>query len=155
MTLRELRKEKELNQKEAASIANVSLRTYIYYENDPNKVDTNTYKHLYNSLYHYKYVDEEHGILDIETITKIVVPILKKHNISYCYIFGSYAKGNPRENSDVDLLVDTDITGLAFFGLIEELRVALKKKVDLLPINVIQPNNPISLDILKYGKRIL
>ena len=155
MELRELRKEKELNQLEAAHIANVSLRTYITYENDKNKVDTNTYKHIYDSLYKYNYVDEEHGLLTIDKITKIVVPILESNNIHYCYLFGSYAKGNPRENSDVDLLVDTDITGLEFFGIIEKLRVALKKKVDLLPIKYIQPDNPISLDILKYGKRIL
>ena len=155
MELKELRKHKELNQKEAARIANVSLRTYIYYEKDRNKIGTNTYKYIFDSLNKYHYIDEETGILDIGRIIKIVVPILNKHNITYCYLFGSYAKGNPRENSDIDLLVDTDITGLDFFGLIEELRIALNKKVDLLRLKDIKPDNPISLDILKYGKRIL
>lgn len=155
MTLRELRKEKNLTQKEAAVVANVSLRTYLTYENDLHKVNTRTCKYIYDQLYKYHFIDEEHGILTIDEIIKKIVPILKKHHISYCYLFGSYVKGFAREDSDVDLLIDADITGINYFMLIEELRKALSKKVDLLILKDIQPSNPISLDILKYGKRIL
>lgn len=47
---------------------------------------------------------------------------------SFCYLFGSYAKNTANELSDVDLLVSTKITGMAFFGLAEKLREALHKK---------------------------
>lgn len=155
MTLKELRKEKELSQLEASKIANVSLRTYIYYEKDVNKVNTNTYKFIFDSLDKYNQIDEEHGIIPFNKIVDKLMPILTKHNINYCYIFGSYAKGTATESSDIDILVDTDITGLEFFNLIEELRIILKKKIDLLRLKDITPDNPISLNILKYGKRII
>ena len=155
MTLKELRKEKELSQLEASKIANVSLRTYIYYEKDVNKTNTNTYKFIFDSLDKYNQIDEEHGIIPFNKIVDKLMPILTKHNISFCYIFGSYAKGTATESSDIDILIDTDITGLEFFNLIEELRITLKKKIDLLRLKDITPDNPISLNILKYGKRII
>ena len=43
-------------------------------------------------------------------------------DVDYCYLFGSYAEGNPHETSDVDLLISTSITGLDYFNLIETLR---------------------------------
>ena len=155
MTLKELRKEKELSQLEASKIANVSLRTYIYYEKDINKVNTNTYKFIFDSLDKYNQIDEEHGVIPFNKIVEKLMPILTKHNINLCYIFGSYAKGTATESSDIDILIDTDITGLEFFNLIEELRITLKKKIDLLRLKDITPDNPISLNILKYGKRII
>jgi predicted nucleotidyltransferase/DNA-binding XRE family transcriptional regulator len=155
MTLKELRKEKELSQLEASKIANVSLRTYIYYEKDVNKTNTNTYKFIFDSLDKYNQIDEEHGIIPFNKIVDKLMPILTKHNINFCYIFGSYAKGTATESSDIDILIDTDITGLEFFNLIEELRITLKKKIDLLRLKDITPDNPISLNILKYGKRII
>ena len=155
MTLKELRKEKELSQLEASKIANVSLRTYIYYEKDLNKVNTNTYKFIFDSLDKYNQIDEEHGVIPFNKIVEKLMPILTKHNINFCYIFGSYAKGTATESSDIDILIDTDITGLEFFNLIEELRITLKKKIDLLRLKDITPDNPISLNILKYGKRII
>ncbi|MBE6142176.1 MAG: nucleotidyltransferase [Erysipelotrichaceae bacterium] len=155
MTLKELRKEKELSQLEASKIANVSLRTYIYYEKDVNKVNTNTYKFIFDSLDKYNQIDEDHGIIPFNKIVEKLMPILTKHNINLCYIFGSYAKGTATESSDIDILIDTDIIGLEFFNLIEELRLTLKKKIDLLRLKDITPDNPISLNILKYGKRII
>ena len=40
--------------------------------------------------------------------------------VQYQYLFGSYAKGNATEGSDVDLLVSTDVRGLKFYGLAEK-----------------------------------
>ena len=42
-------------------------------------------------------------------------------------IFGSVARGEAKEGSDVDVLVDLpeDVRGLAYFGLIEDLRRAI------------------------------
>ena len=95
--------------------------------------------------------DPEDNKISIQTIKEIFLPILKKYNINKCYLFGSYAKNIARDNSDIDLLVETDMTGLAYLNLIEELRDALHKKVDLLNLNDVSENNPISLRILKEG----
>jgi predicted nucleotidyltransferase len=69
-------------------------------------------------------------------------------------LFGSYAKGKATPMSDVDLFVNTSVTGLKFFGLIEELREALKKKVDLLDRRQIEGNFELTNEILKDGIKI-
>ena len=155
MTLKEIRTNKGLTQEQAALLINVPLRTYKRYETDESYVDSYKYKMFVNELNNKTLVDEEHGLLTIEQIKEIVTPILNKYDIHYCYLFGSYAEGRARENSDVDLLIETEITGLRFFGIVEELRVKLAKKVDLLRLKDIQPDNPIALEILKNGIKIL
>lgn len=155
MTLKEIRTNKGLTQEQAALLINVPLRTYKRYETDESYVDSYKYKMFVNELNNKTLVDEEHGLLTIEQIKEIVTPILNKYDIHYCYLFGSYAEGRARENSDVDLLIETEITGLRFFGIVEELRVKLAKKVDLLRLKDLEPNNPIVLEILKKGVRII
>ncbi len=69
-------------------------------------------------------------------------------------MFGSYAKNTANELSDVDLLVSTKITGMAFFGLAEKLREALHKKVDLLNIDQLTNNQALINEILRDGIKI-
>lgn len=66
----------------------------------------------------------------------------------------TYAKGKANETSDVDLLISANVSGIKSFGLVEELREKLKKKVDLL--NILQLNNSIELiqEILNDGIKI-
>ena len=48
-------------------------------------------------------------------------------------LFGSYARGEEREDSDIDLRIDKgDIRGLQFAGLLGDLEEALGSKVDLI-----------------------
>ena len=54
----------------------------------------------------------------------------------------------------MDLLVSADVSGLAFFGLVESLRSGLCKKVDLLEINQLDHNVELLNEILKDGIRI-
>ncbi|MCR5333123.1 MAG: nucleotidyltransferase domain-containing protein [Bacilli bacterium] len=155
MTLKEIRTSKGLTQKQAALLINVPLRTYKRYETDDTYVNSYKYQMFINDLVSKTLVDEEHGLLSIEKIKEVVISVLKEHNINYCYLFGSYAEGRARENSDVDLLIDTEITGFEFLGMVEELRTKLAKKVDLLRLKDLQANNPIVLEILKKGVRII
>jgi predicted nucleotidyltransferase len=56
-------------------------------------------------------------------------PVLK------AYLFGSYARGEADEKSDIDLLVDLDYSqhiGFSFFGMQPELENLLKRKVDVI-----------------------
>lgn len=154
MTLRELRKNKGITQQEAADFIGVPLRTYSNYENDFKKQTSIKYKYMLEKLYAYGYVDEENGILTLEEIKKVCVSILSKYPVEYCYLFGSYAKGKAKPTSDVDLLIYTTISGLKFYGLVEELRENLKKKVDLLDQKQLIDNFELINEILKDGIKI-
>jgi predicted nucleotidyltransferase len=81
--------------------------------------------------------------------------ILKMHKKRLCSnypirslaIFGSYARNEQHEDSDLDLLVDfSDKIGIRFIDLAEELEEILKIKVDLVSINGI---NEKYLDYIK------
>ena len=155
MTLKELRKQNGLTQTQAAQLVGIPFRTYIRYEGEFAGKDSFKSQMIFNTLKEKTIIDEERGILTIERIKERVVPILRKHKISFCYLFGSYAKGCPKATSDIDLLVDTELSGLKFFNLVEEIRTVLNKKIDLLRLSDLKTDNPIVLEILKEGIRLL
>lgn len=69
----------------------------------------------------------------IKEIKKKIVRILKKHGVVRAGIFGSYARGEQKKNSDIDILVElSKPLGFEFVGIQFELEEKLKKKVDLL-----------------------
>ncbi len=154
MTLKQLRLSKGLTQGECAKFVGVPIRTYVRYENDINKIDTIKYDFIINKLNTYGFIDEEHGILTNEQIIKNCNEVFKKYEVDFCYLFGSYAKGTAKETSDIDLLISTRVTGISFFGLVEELREKLKKKIDLLDVNQLNNNQVLIQEILKDGIKI-
>lgn len=154
MTLRELRKSKGITQRQAADFVGMPLRTYSDYENNSAKQMNIKYNYIVERLYNYGYVDEENGVLAIEEIKRVCVEIFSKYPVDYCYLFGSYAKGKATEVSDVDLLVHTSLSGLSFYGLVEELREHLKKKVDVLDQRQLRDNFELTDEILKDGIKI-
>ena len=58
------------------------------------------------------------------------------------------------ETSDVDLLISSDVKGLNFYGMVEKLRTALHKKVDVLSLEQLKNNLELTDEILKDGIRI-
>lgn len=151
--LKELRQKLELTQIEAAGYLGISRRTYQKYE-ILNEEDDPKLNYFIYRLSEKAKVDEEHGILKLDEIKSIVSSILSKYEVNFCYLFGSYAKNKAKDKSDVDLIIDSDITGLDFFGLVEELRVSLHKQVDLLKINQLDNNQALLREILKDGIKI-
>ena len=83
-----------------------------------------------------------------------VRPIAEAYGIDKVYLFGSYAKGKATQTSDVDLLISANVKGLKFYGLVEEIRTALHKKVDILDLNQLKDNIELTEDILKDGIKI-
>lgn len=152
--LRDLRIEKNLTQKQVAELVGISLRSYITYENDESKVGTIKYNYIVERLSEINPINEEHGIVNVEYIKDKCSPVLDKYGAEYCYLFGSYAKGKATEKSDVDLLISVDIKGIKFFGLVEELRVALHKRVDALDVNQLNNNTDLVKEILRDGVKI-
>ena len=153
-TLKALRISKNLTQKQACELLGVSLRSYKEYENDEGKVNTLKYRSMVAELEAYSPLDEEHGILTLAQIKNACKEVFAEYTVRYCILFGSYAKGTPGEQSDVDLLISTDTTGLRFFGIAEGLRQALRKKVDLLDTKQLTDNPELLDEILKEGIRI-
>lgn len=99
-------------------------------------------------------IDEENGILELEDIVRQCSKVLDHYDVSFCYLFGSYAKGKAKPTSDVDLLVSANVKGIRFYGLVEELRTALHKKVDVLDMNQLKENIKLTEEILRDGIKI-
>lgn len=69
-----------------------------------------------------------------------IIRILKKNKIKKAGIFGSYAKGEQKKNSDIDILVEPPKgIGFGFAGIEIELEKKLGKKVDLVTYKYISP----------------
>ncbi len=154
MRLKELRNEKRLTQQQVADMVGISLRSYKSYENDQNKEGTLKYDYIFRKLSEINPIDEEHGIIEIEVIKQKSADILKRYGVYFCYLFGSYAKGKATPTSDIDLLISTEVTGLKYYGMVEELRTVLKKKVDVLDINQLNNNPELTKEVLKDGIKI-
>lgn len=154
MLLKELRKSKGLTQYEAANYLGISLRTYQSFETDYKKQNGFKYNYILEKIRLFGYIDENTGVLSIDKIREICINVFSNYDVSFCYLFGSYAKGYATENSDIDLLIDTSVSGLQFFDLIETLREQLKKKIDLLDIKQLENNLSLTSEILKDGIKI-
>ena len=152
--LKELRKSKHLTQQEAAFRIGVSLRSYISYENEETKKGSPKYRFLLQELEKLTPIDEEHGVLERDELINICSEILSEYDVDYCYLFGSYAKGKASGSSDVDLLISAKVTGLKYYELVERLREALHKKVDMLDTKQLLKNETLLNEVLKEGIRI-
>ena len=91
------------------------------------------------------------SIFTLENINRLVKPLADKYRVKEIYLFGSYARGEADENSDLDFLVyggeDFKLTNI--FSLGEELRETLKKKVDVFEINEINQGSDFYRTIMK------
>lgn len=77
---------------------------------------------------------------EIEKISKKIKPVAKKYNLTYVWIFGSYAKKKQKENSDIDILVKTEDVAEGF-KIVEvklALEEALEKEVDIITTGSIE-----------------
>lgn len=79
--------------------------------------------------------------VNLDQIKERVLPVLKEAGVTHSSIFGSYVRGEEKDSSDVDLLINTpEHMGLfEFAGLKQNLEDVLGKKVDLVTFNSIHP----------------
>ena len=81
-------------------------------------------------------------IYTLEQIKSIIEPIARKYQLPAVYLFGSYARGTAREDSDIDLLIDTTGTKLrsllSLGALYNDLEDALQKQIDLITVSSLE-----------------
>lgn len=152
--IKKLRLEKKLTQQQVADFVGVSLRSYKSYENDKVKEGTIKYNYILEKLNNLNPIDEDHGILDMDFIKEKCKEIFDEYPVHYCILFGSYAKGKANESSDLDFLISSDLKGIKFYGLVEKLRLALHKRVDVLNLDQLKDNLELTNEILRDGIRI-
>lgn len=90
-------------------------------------------------------------ILTLEDITSLVKPIAEKYKVQEIYLFGSYARGEADESSDLDFLVfgGENFKRTMIFSLAEDLREVLKKDVDVFEITEINQDSDFFQAIMK------
>lgn len=81
-------------------------------------------------------------VYSIEELQARIIPIAQKYQIKAVYLFGSYARSEATERSDIDLIVDTTGTNLkslfALGALYCDLEDALQKKIDLITVSSLE-----------------
>jgi len=90
-------------------------------------------------------------IYTIEQLRSMLIPVFRLHGVKSAVLFGSYGKGIAGADSDIDLLVDSRLRGLRFVGLMEDVRSAVDKDVDLLDIRHVEENSKVQEEIKKTG----
>lgn len=73
-------------------------------------------------------------ILNTENIKNIIATYFADKPVKRVWLFGSYARGNAVESSDVDVLVDIENDaklGLKYYRWHQDLSELLEKKVDV------------------------
>lgn len=120
-------------------ISNFNKNNYKMYQFRVKKSDDNIIKYLDNIENRNGYIvslinnDLNKSIYTIKEIKTIIKPILNKYGINEIYLFGSYARGEAKESSDIDIYCNKgNVKTFIDQGLLEdELEKALNKKVDI------------------------
>ena len=93
-------------------------------------------------------------VYNIDQIGSTTSDIFREYDVKWAVLFGSYAKGMATEKSDIDIVMDCDIHGMRFFGLLNKLTEKLGKDVDLFMTAQFEDNPEFLSNILSKGKVI-
>ena len=90
-------------------------------------------------------------IFSLADISAIVKPLSHKYKVKEIYIFGSYARGEADENSDLDFLVfgSEEFKPTAIFSLGAELSEIMQKKVDVFEIRELEQDSAFYNNVMK------
>jgi predicted nucleotidyltransferase len=93
------------------------------------------------------------AMLSIEEIKSYIIPVVEKYPIEKVILFGSYARGDASDKSDVDLVVESGgkMRNSKIFTLGGDLLVALPVRVDVYDILEIKESSPLYNNIKKDG----
>ncbi|MCR5781534.1 MAG: nucleotidyltransferase domain-containing protein [Clostridia bacterium] len=101
-------------------------------------------------------------ILTLDELKSRITPIAEKYKLRAVYLFGSYARNEASEDSDVDILIDRTgsvIRGLFDMGgLYNDLRDSIGKEIDIVTTQTLEQSStrrrsPLFVENL-YSERI-
>ncbi|GHU55826.1 hypothetical protein FACS1894132_12500 [Clostridia bacterium] len=93
-------------------------------------------------------------VYDVEEIKELLTPVFVQYGTKSAVLFGSYARGTANEKSDVDILVDSGLIGLNFFGLVDYIQQTLNKEVDVFDIKEVKRESKVAVEIKNTGIKI-
>jgi predicted nucleotidyltransferase len=101
-------------------------------------------------------VNGMNGVLSFEYIKACVAPIAKKYKVQEIYLFGSYARGEADENSDLDFLVygGEDFKLVMILAIAEELSEVFKKGIDAFEIREIKTDSEFYHNIMREKRLV-
>ena len=84
----------------------------------------------------------EQPIFSINEIKTKLFPVFETAPVYRAILFGSYAKGSPTGNSDIDIVIDSkgELLSMDFYGVLEDITTRLGKRVDLFEITELKNN---------------
>ena len=100
-------------------------------------------------------LEYNHLMSTLDDIKHKALPILKAAGVTKSSIFGSYVRGEQREDSDIDMLVELP-KGKNLLDLVDlqqKLEEALNKKVDINTYNALYA--PLRESVYKQAQQIL
>ena len=92
-------------------------------------------------------------MLTIEEITQKLKPVFEANGVTKAILFGSYADGTATEDSDLDIVVETEphVRGWDFFGIIEDVRQCLEKEIDMIASRDIVSGSKVDMEVTQKG----
>ncbi len=89
-------------------------------------------------------------------VEKSIKELLVRYNAEYALLFGSYARGEETEESDIDVLVfgGDNFKKSNIFAFAEELRQMTGKSVDAFEICEVDRSTPFYDNVIKEGIKI-
>ncbi len=95
----------------------------------------------------------EQAIISINEMKTKLFPIFENAPVYRAVLFGSYAKGNPTYNSDIDIVIDSkgELLNIDFYGVLEDITTQLGKSVDLFEITELKNNSAMQSAIEQEG----
>ena len=90
-------------------------------------------------------------------VESAALEVLRQYPIKRAALFGSAARGDMNEQSDIDMLVEfmPGTRGLEFFGLRVDLEEALERAVDLVTFNALSKAKPSFKQNVEQEARII
>jgi len=92
-------------------------------------------------------------MLTVDEIKTIVTPLVEPFPVVRVILFGSYARGEATEKSDVDLIIDSEgvIDSWTFFGLIGRIAKKMPIKADVFELDEVRKSSAMFDNISSEG----